>query len=56
MINDQILSSYNRWKVRIFDGDDNAKAGWIPVSVLDIMHTDQAVFGDKANDASYRRE
>lgn len=45
-----------KWKVRIFDGDDNAKAGWIPVSVLDIMHTDQAVFGDKANDASYRRE
>ncbi|XP_065086396.1 obscurin isoform X3 [Ochlerotatus camptorhynchus] len=45
-----------KWKVRIFDGDDNAKAGWIPVSVLDIMHTDQAVFGEKANDATYRRE
>ncbi|XP_055536216.1 obscurin isoform X3 [Wyeomyia smithii] len=45
-----------KWKVRIFDGDDNAKAGWIPVSVLDIMHTDQAVFGEKANDAAYRRE
>ncbi|XP_058829179.1 obscurin isoform X2 [Topomyia yanbarensis] len=45
-----------KWKVRIFDGDDNAKAGWVPVSVLDIMHTDQAVFGEKANDAAYRRE
>ncbi|XP_062553320.1 obscurin isoform X6 [Armigeres subalbatus] len=45
-----------KWKVRIFDGDDNAKAGWIPVSVLDTMHTDQAVFGEKSNDASYRRE
>uniref|UniRef100_A0AAG5DF48 Muscle M-line assembly protein unc-89 n=1 Tax=Anopheles atroparvus TaxID=41427 RepID=A0AAG5DF48_ANOAO len=45
-----------KWKVRIFDGDDNAKAGWIPVSVLDIMHTEQAVFGEKSNDAAYRRE
>ncbi|XP_055603898.1 obscurin-like [Uranotaenia lowii] len=45
-----------KWKVRIFDGDDNAKAGWVPVSVLDIMHTEQAVFGEKSNDASYRRE
>uniref|UniRef100_A0A182U5H5 DH domain-containing protein n=1 Tax=Anopheles melas TaxID=34690 RepID=A0A182U5H5_9DIPT len=45
-----------KWKVRIFDGDDNAKAGWIPVSVLDINHTEQAVFGEKSNDAAYRRE
>ncbi|XP_053686874.1 obscurin [Sabethes cyaneus] len=54
--NAKCFSIFNRWKVRIFDGDDNAKAGWIPVSVLDIMHTDQAVFGEKANDAAYRRE
>ncbi|XP_035904934.1 obscurin isoform X4 [Anopheles stephensi] len=45
-----------KWKVRIFDGDDNAKAGWIPVSVLDVNHTEQAVFGEKSNDAAYRRE
>lgn len=45
-----------RWKVRIFDGTENAKEGLVPASVLDTKHTEQAIFGDKADDAAYRRE
>lgn len=45
-----------RFKVRIFDGTENAKEGLVPASVLDTQHTEQAIFGDKADDAAYRRE
>jgi hypothetical protein len=45
-----------RWKVRIFDGLENAKEGFIPADVLDTQHSEQSIFGDKADDAAYRRE
>ena len=45
-----------RWKVRIFDASENAKEGWLPADVLDTQHTEQAIFGEKADDAAYRRE
>jgi hypothetical protein len=47
---------FHRWKVRIFDGTENAKEGWIPADVLDTTHSEQSIFGDKADDAAYRRQ
>jgi hypothetical protein len=45
-----------RWKVRVFDGTENAREGWVPADVLDTQHSEQSIFGDKANDAAYRRQ
>jgi hypothetical protein len=42
--------------VRIFDGTENGKEGFIPAEVLDTQHSEQSIFGDKADDAAYRRE
>jgi hypothetical protein len=42
--------------VRVFDGTENAKEGWVPADVLDTQHSEQSIFGDKANDAAYRRQ
>ncbi|KAG5678438.1 hypothetical protein PVAND_008111 [Polypedilum vanderplanki] len=45
-----------RWKVRLFDGTENAKEGWVPAEILDTQHTEQSIYGEKADDAAYRRE
>lgn len=45
-----------RLYVRIFDGNEHSKEGWIPASILDIKQTSSAIYGDRANDAAYRRE
>lgn len=45
-----------RWKVRVFDGTETAKEGWVLADVLDTQHTEQSIYGDKADDAAYRRE
>jgi hypothetical protein len=45
-----------RWKVRIFDGSESSKEGWIPAHVLDYQRTETAIFGEKSDDAAYRRE
>lgn len=42
--------------MRIFDGTESAKEGWVPADVLDTQHTEQAIFGEKSDDAAYRRE
>lgn len=42
--------------MRVFDGTENAKEGWVPADVLDTQHTEQSIYGDKADDAAYRRE
>lgn len=46
----------HRWLVRLFDGSDNQKEAWVPVSILDTKQVDAAIYGDKADDAAYRRE
>ncbi|KAL7050000.1 hypothetical protein ACKWTF_003934 [Chironomus riparius] len=45
-----------RWKVRLFDGTENSKEGWVPADILDTQNTEQAIYGEKADDAAYRRE
>jgi len=45
-----------RWKVRLFDGTDNSKEGFVPADILDTQNTEQAIYGEKADDAAYRRE
>lgn len=45
-----------RWLVRLFDGSENQKEAWVPVSILDTKQVDTAIYGDKADDAAYRRE
>lgn len=45
-----------RWKVRLFEGTDNGKEGMLPAEVLDTQHSGNSLFGDKADDAAYRRE
>lgn len=45
-----------RWKVRVFDGTENTKEGWVPANILDTQHTEQSIYGEKADDAAYRRE
>lgn len=42
--------------MRLFDGSDTQKVGWVPVSILDTKQVDSAIYGDKADDAAYRRE
>lgn len=42
--------------MRLFDGSDNQKEAWVPVSILDTKQVDAAIYGDKADDAAYRRE
>lgn len=44
-----------RWFVRVFDGADNGKEGWVPASILDAQQMDSALYGDRADDAAYRR-
>lgn len=46
----------HRWLVRLFDGSDNQKEAWVPISILDTKQVDTAIYGDKADDAAYRRE
>uniref|UniRef100_A0A1B0CNM5 Muscle M-line assembly protein unc-89 n=1 Tax=Lutzomyia longipalpis TaxID=7200 RepID=A0A1B0CNM5_LUTLO len=58
------LSSHQRsvspqpkaWFVRIFDGSESPREGWIPAAILDLQNTDKAIYGDKSDDAAYRRE
>uniref|UniRef100_A0A1B0DPE5 Uncharacterized protein n=2 Tax=Phlebotomus papatasi TaxID=29031 RepID=A0A1B0DPE5_PHLPP len=45
-----------KWLVRIFDGSEHPREGWIPASILDLQNTDVAIYGDKSDDATYRRE
>lgn len=40
----------------MFDGAENPKEGWVPTDVLDAKHSEQTIFGDKVNDANYRRQ
>lgn len=42
--------------MRIFDGTENAKEGFLPADVLDTQDTEKSIFGDKADDAAYRRQ
>lgn len=42
--------------MKIFDGSDNPKEGWVPAKILDTQQTDQAIYGDKSDDAMYRRK
>lgn len=51
-----ILICISRWYVRVFDGNDNSKEGWVPASILNIQPEDSAIYGDRADDAKYRRE
>ncbi|KAJ6641273.1 Obscurin, partial [Pseudolycoriella hygida] len=45
-----------RWLVRLFDGSEHHKEGWVPMSILDVQKTDSSVYGEKGDDAAYRRE
>ncbi|XP_055686187.1 obscurin isoform X7 [Lutzomyia longipalpis] len=45
-----------KWFVRIFDGSESPREGWIPAAILDLQNTDKAIYGDKSDDAAYRRE
>lgn len=51
---------YFRWLVRAFDSIETTKEGWVPASILDKddsgQQTDKAIYGDRADDASYRRQ
>lgn len=49
-----------RWLVRVFDSVEAPKEGWVPASILDAdsgqQQTDKAIYGDRADDAAYRRQ
>lgn len=49
-----------RWLVRAFDSVETTKEGWVPASILDAdstqQLTDKAIYGDRADDAAYRRQ
>lgn len=49
-----------RWLVRAFDSTETTKEGWVPASILDAdsgqQLTDKAIYGDRADDAAYRRQ
>lgn len=49
-----------RWLVRAFDSVETTKEGWVPASILDAdsgqQQTDKAIYGDRADDAAYRRQ
>lgn len=49
-----------RWLVRAFDSIDTTKEGWIPATILDTdsgqRQTEKAIYGDKVDDAAYRRQ
>lgn len=49
-----------RWLVRAFDSIETTKEGWVPASILDAdpgqQQTDKAIYGDRADDAAYRRQ
>lgn len=42
--------------MRLFDGSENQKEGWVPLSILDVQKTESSIFGEKGDDAAYRRE
>lgn len=48
----------HRWLVRIFDGSDNPKEGWIPAAILDVQRKDEGdvLFTENPDDAAYRRQ
>ncbi|XP_037043462.1 obscurin isoform X3 [Bradysia coprophila] len=50
------LNTNEKWLVRLFDGSDNHKEGWVPLSILDVQKSDSAIYGDKGDDSAYRRE
>lgn len=50
------MKMYFRWKVRVFDGMDNDKEGFVPADVLDTLNNENSIFGEKSDDATYRRE
>jgi hypothetical protein len=54
--NHKFSFSSHRWRVRLFDGGDVPKEGWVPASILEIKNTEEAIFGDKVDDAAYRRK
>lgn len=45
-----------RWLVRVFDGSDDAKEGWVPASILEAQQMETAIYGDRVDDAAFRRE
>lgn len=49
-----------RWLVRAFDSVETTKEGWVPASILDAdsgdRQTEKAIYGDKVDDAAYRRQ
>lgn len=53
--NKMICSQFYRWYVRVFDGNDSSKEGWVPASILDAQQMDNAIYGDRVDDAAYRR-
>lgn len=50
------IGQFFRWYVRVFDGNDNSKEGWVPATILNAQPEDGDIFGDRADDAKYRRE
>lgn len=45
--------------MRVFDSIETTKEGWVPASILDAdsgQQTEQAIYGDRADDAAYRRQ
>lgn len=49
-----------RWLVRVFDSIETTKEGWVPASILDAdpgqRQTEKAIYGDRVDDAAYRRQ
>lgn len=46
--------------VRVFDSIETMKEGWIPAFILENVDSeqqaDEAIYGDRADDAAYRRQ
>uniref|UniRef100_A0A0A1WXQ2 Muscle M-line assembly protein unc-89 n=1 Tax=Zeugodacus cucurbitae TaxID=28588 RepID=A0A0A1WXQ2_ZEUCU len=45
----------SRWYVRLFGSTENCKEGWIPTNILDFSSDSVSVFGNKGEDAAFRR-
>lgn len=47
-----------RWYVRLFDGSDRPKEGWIPANILDLQRTKatDVIFSGSLEDADFRRQ
>uniref|UniRef100_A0A0K8VGA2 SH3 domain-containing protein n=3 Tax=Bactrocera latifrons TaxID=174628 RepID=A0A0K8VGA2_BACLA len=44
-----------RWYVRLFGSTENCKEGWIPTNILDFSNDSVSAFGNKGDDANFRR-